>query len=233
MPRGTQFGELVARFREEAGHANNYALGQNVQDPIKTKLRRIYRRLHADFNWPHLVVERDETLQAGERYYSFPSDLSFDRLTDVWVRENGRDLWYDLRYGIGLPSLNAIHSDSGEREDFPCAWELHENEQYEVWPIPETSGHTLRFRGLSRPKALTNDEDTVDLDDDLIVMYAVGEQLARERSSDAELVLQQARSHYMRLRANSQKTGPIDRRVNQDRRPRVGGIDIKYAERRD
>jgi len=229
MPRGTQFGQLVDQFREEAGHAVSRALGQNELPGIKAILRRTYRRLHSDFEWPHLRVYRDKTLAAGEQYYALPADLLSDRIAQAWVREQGTDWWYDLIYGIGLDAYNTVHSFRDEREDFPCRWQVWEEEQFEVWPVPATSDHTVRFYGVRAPKPLTDENETVDLDDDLIVLYAVAEMLARERSSDAELKLQQARQHYMRLRSNSQHTEPFTMKVSHDRRGGRSRIDLTDA----
>lgn len=233
MPRGTQLGQLITMFREEAGHSPNPAHGKAKLPQIKAMLRRIYRRLHADYHWPHLRIQREITLQAGQQYYAFPADLDFERIVEVVVRENGRDIWYPLHYGIDYLSYNVVHSSQGEREDFPHQWEIFENDQMEVWPIPETTGHTVRFEGYSRPKALVEESETVDLDDDLIVLYAVGESMARDKSADAELKLQQARQHYMALRGNSTKKRTVNMRVADDREPSFPGINIRYAERRE
>ncbi len=232
MPRGTQFDQLITQFREESGQAVSRRQGQNTLPGIQAALRRTYRRLHADFDWPHLRVKREKTLQAGEQFYAFPSDLSFDRMEETWVRENGRDIWYPLNYGIDIHHYNTVHSHLGEREDFPHAWELAENETFEVWPIPEANGDVIRFTGFTRPKPLTSGNDIVDLDDDLIVLYAVAEHLARQKSADAEMKLQQARQHYMRLRGNSQLDEPFSMKASQDRQPDTTSIDIRYAERR-
>ncbi len=233
MPRGTQFDQLITQFREEAGQAVSRRQGQNALPGVQSMLRRIYRRLHADFDWPHLRVVREKTLQAGEQFYAFPLDLAYDRLEEVWVRETGRDIWYPLRYGIDIHHYNTVHSHKGERDDYPHAWELAEDETFEVWPIPVNNGDVVRFTGFTRPKSLAQGSDIVDLDDDLIVLYAVAEHLARQRSADAELKLQQARQHYMRLRGNSQQDEPFSMRVSQDRRAPQQSIDIRYAERRD
>lgn len=233
MPRGTQFGELVTMFREEAGEAVSQRFGQNALPSTKAVLRRTYRRLHADFNWPHLRIQRDEALYAGQQYYTLPIDLDQTNVWDVWVRQVGNTVWYDMTYGIGIPHYNTVPSSQGERQDFPYAWQYYEDGQFEVWPIPKSDGHTLRFYGKKRAKKLVNDSDIVDLDDDLIVLYAAAEQLARDGAADAELKLQQARQHYMRLRANSQKDEGFDMKVSQDRRPNRRGIDIRFAELRD
>src|SRR5690554_6757484 len=209
MPRGTQLGQLITMFREEAGDAVSRRLGQNALPSTRAALRRTYRRLHADFDWPHLRIYRDKPLFAGEQFYSFPLELDSDNVEKVWVRQTGDTVWYDLTYGIDTAHYNTVASSQGQRQDFPFAWQLYEDDQFEIWPIPKSDGHTLRFYGKKRAKALVNDNEIVDLDDDLIVLYAVAEQLAREGSADAELKLQQARQHYMRLRGNSQQDQPF------------------------
>lgn len=233
MARGTQFAELINMFRDQAGRANSRALGQNELPHIKSMLRRIYRRLHADFNWPHLFIERDKNLRAGERYYSFPAEFDFERVVKAEIRENGTTEWYPLRFGIGLPEINTVDSDGGEREDYPYSWDIHEDNQFEVWPIPETGGHTIRFKGYSRAKPLTAESDTVDLDDDMIVLYALAEDAMRSKSADADYKAQEARQHYMRMRGRSMKGAPVNMKASQDRAASYRGIRIDYAERRD
>ena len=234
MARGTQFGQLIDMFRDQAGHANSRALGQNELAGIKARLRRVYRFLHADFNWPHLRVQRDKVLQAGERYYDFPSDLDTSSdVTEAWIREANRDVWYPLRHGIGRAQYNTVNSDTGEREDFPVNWDEYEDDMFEVWPVPQTNGHVVRFYGTKRPKPLVQENETVDLDDEMIVLYALGEQLMKQKSAEADMIAQQARARYMRMRANSQHSPPVDMRVNSDRGSSRQGIDIRYAELRD
>lgn len=233
MPRGTQFGQVITMFREEAGLAVNRSQGQNDLPRIKAKLRRVYRRLHADFEWPHLKIEREKQLQAGERYPSFPADLDYDNIWKVWVREAGDTNWYPLRYGIGIPHYNTVASDEDEREDFPHSWQIHEGETFEIWPIPVSNGHTLKFYGRARAKPLVNENEVLDLDDDLVILFAVAEEAARQKSPEAQLLLEQARVHYMRLRGNSSHGAPVDMRANRDRGPRHSPINIQYAEVRD
>lgn len=233
MPRGTQFGQVIDMFREEAGLATSRAQGVQQLGSIKAKLRRVYRRLHADFQWPHLLIERTVTLSAGQRYYSFPAELDFDNVQNTWVQEVDEDHWYPLHYGIDTAHYNTTNSYEGEREDFPSNWKIHENGTFEIWPVPESNGHTVRFFGKARAKPLVDESEVLDLDDDLVIMFAVGEELARQKSPDAELVLQQAQVHYSRLRANTQKTAPFKMSPSQDRYSRGPGIRIEYAERRD
>lgn len=233
MPRGTQFSEIIDMFREEAGYAMSRALGQNDLPGIKAMLRRSYRRLHADFNWPHLQVDRDKEALAGQRYYTIPADIDFSRILRVRVRENGGTIWHPIEHGITLDHYNRVSSDDDQREDFPRAWQVYENDQFEVWPIPVTSGHKLRFTGISKPKPLVSESEVLDLDDDLVVMYAVAQRLARDKSPDAKARFDEARQHYMRLRANSQKSNGFNMKVSSDREPPNRGIDIRSAAIRD
>lgn len=234
MPRGTTFDQCITMFREEAGHAVSRRQGQNALPGVQAMLRRTYRRLHADFTWPHLRIEREVPLSAGQQYYAFPLDLDFDRVEDTWVRESGSNTWHRLPYGIGLGEYNTVASHAGARDDFPRRWELYEHEQFEVWPIPAENADAVRFYGISKPKALTSGNDTLDLDDDLVVLYAVAEQLARQKSADAEMKLQQAQQHYNRLRANTMQDVPISMAGRpRDRQPAFQGINIRHAERYD
>jgi len=228
MPRGTQFAEVINAFREETGRASSRQLGLNELPGIMALLRRTYRRLHTDFDWPHLEIVRTKTLSAGERYYSFPADLDFDRLTErPVIVPAGTDLKVRLDYAISMENLNAVNSDEGERRDHPLRWEVYESDQFEVWPVPVSNGDVVTFRGISRAKTLTSESDTLDLDDDLVVLYAAAERLARDKSGDAEHKLKLARQLYLRLRGNTQKDANVNMMVNQDRRTPFPGIHIR------
>lgn len=236
MARGTTFGEVITMFREETGRATSSALGQNEIGAIKGKLRRTYRWLHADFNWPHLMIRRDKTVSAGERYFTLPADLDIERVTPrVEVKDEADGQWYPLEYGIDAANYNFTDSDLDERDDWPARWQIYENDQIEIWPIPATE-HTLRFHGFSRPKPLVNENEVLDLDDDLVVLYAVQRQLLRDKSADAQDYAQMARALYLKLKGRGIKSAPINMASSDDRnqgRDRYPGIQIPYAERYD
>lgn len=236
MPRGQTLDSLVTAFREETGRANSSALGQNELDAIKGRLRRTYRWLHEDFDWPHLRIREDKTLNAGDRYIALPTDLDIERtLPVVECKRPGDTDWYPLAYGIDRRHFNFTDSDADEREDYPSFWQIYENDQIEIWPIPNINGITLRFHGFSRPKTLVNGSDICDLDDDLVVMYASAQQLKRDKSPDAEDVAQRARAKYLKLRGRMTKSRDISMSRAPDRynRDRFRGPDIDFAERYD
>jgi len=144
--------------------------------------------------------------------------------------EQGHTYWRNLDYGIGIEQYNIVASDEDAREDFPYFWDQYEDNQFEVWPIPASNGHTMRFEGISKPQPLIAENEIVDLDDDLIVLYAAAEQLARDGARDAEIKLALAKQHYNRLKGNSQNdSGNISMRAGTDRGPIYTGIQIPYA----
>lgn len=213
MARGLTLGEVVTLVREESGQSTNAAFGQATAETIRAMIRRTYRRLHADWNWPHLRITRDETLSAGSRYYSFDADMDPDRMTGVWTKEFGTDVWLPVAYGINPEFYNILDPAEDEREDPVRAWDFYEGGQYEVWPVPQTAS-TLRFIGLSKPKTLAADSDKIDLDGDMIALYVAAEILARQKAADAQAKLEQAAALYHRLKANGQKAEvfPIQRK---------------------
>lgn len=235
MPRGQTLASLLTDLREETGRANSSSLGQNELAALKARIRRTYRWLHQDYEWPHLKIRRDKTLNAGDRYIALPADLDIERVQPtVECKRPGDTDWYPLGYGIDRRHFNFTDSDANEREDYPSAWQIYENDQIEIWPIPSINGITLRFHGFSRPKTLVNDADTCDLDSDLVVLYAAARQLKRDKSPDADDVAQQARVHYQKMKGRLSKSPDINMAKAPDRHRRVfHGPNIDFAERYD
>lgn len=217
MAVGTTLGELLAMVREEAGLSASASTGRNVVESLKRGIRRNYRRLHAAHDWPHLRVRRSEALKHGERYYSFPADLDFNRVEAVELLPVDGGRWRALCYGIDAALYNRINSDRGATGDYPRHWQVYENRQYEVWPVPSHDGDRLRLTGIAEPAALTADAERMDLDDDMVVLYTAAEWLARQKSPDAEIKLQQAADFYNTLRANQGKWGAIAHEAARDR----------------
>lgn len=227
MARNTTLGQLVTMFRDEAGHASSAALGQNALSAIHQILRRTQRRLWTEWTWPHLMVERDESLQAGERYYSFP-DLDPDRIQTVVVREDTASMWVPVAYGIELCDRNEFDAEKGDRSDPVRKWQYSEDGQYEVWPTPDSNRGVLRFSGMRQLRPLVADSDRADLDDDLIVLYAAGQWLKKQKDPSAPDVIAQAEAHFRRLKGNSQRASVF--RI-QDTQPGYTGITIPRGPR--
>ena len=231
MARGKTFGQVVAATRAEAGQSANTAVGRNTHDQVEQTVRRVYERLHGDFHWPHLAIERDVTVEAGQRYYSFPDDLDPDRVGDAWVLEHEGAHWRPVSYGIGPEHWNSHNPERDERADPVRAWQRHNpgsgnKLMVEVWPLPDSSGGLLRLQGMPFPRSLTSDEDFVDLDDQAIALQAAGEILARHNSADSEIKLQQAQSRVDMIRSHQHASNPVFS-MNPRRRTRPGGIQVR------
>jgi hypothetical protein len=204
MARGTTLNELVTMVREEAGHSTNAALGLNTLPSLKRMIRRQQEVLWLEHEWPHMRVERDVAIAAGQRYYNFPADLSLNhRIDEVSVRYEGE--WRCVQPGITLGHYNAVDPLEDERQDPVQLWELYEGNQIEVWPLPETSGSTLRLRGIRNLNPLVDDAHTADLDDVLIVMFVAAEIAAKQNQENARPKLQIAQRHLQRLKGENSK----------------------------
>jgi len=222
MARGTSLQNLVTMVREEAGHSTNAALGQNTVEGLKQKIARQQEILWTDHEWQHLRVEREIVLQAGERYYNFPADLSMNHRIDQ-VSVYFEDQWRPVEHEITLAHYNSVNPETDRRDPVLC-WELYEGEQVEFWPVPETGGARVLMRGTRNLKPLIADSDTADLDDQLIVLFVAAELLAKQKSDDARAKLSMAQRLFEKLKANNSKNrrfkmgGCVDR--NPDNRPR-------------
>lgn len=204
MARGTTLGQLVTMLREECGHATSAALGQNTLPRMKRVLQRTQEFLWGDHQWPHLRAYREELLQAGQRYYTFPPDLAFDRIENVHVRWD--DTWRPVCYGIELDNYNAQDPELDDRDDPVLRWQVYEDGQFEVWPLPATNGIRLRFEGIRKLAPLIDDADRADLDDNLLVLFAAAEILSKQKGGDAQAKVQMAGRLYAQLKGQQSKS---------------------------
>ena len=204
MARGKQLQELVAQLRAETGRNQNVAVGVSELDNLKEQIARVQEVLYDEYEWPFLRVERSITLNAGQRYYDFPSDLNYDRLMTIKLNRNG--IYTDLERGITFDDLSIYDSNNNERASPALKWDVRNTgakEQLEVWPIPNETG-SIHFLGTKSLSTLIADDDRADLDDRLIVLFAASEMLARQKSPDAQNKLNLANSRLLKLRGNSQ-----------------------------
>lgn len=206
MARRVTLEKLLDDFRAEARMSLNPA--HNAQDrlPQIKLLQRTQERLWEDFDWPHLIVERQIAVQAGQRYYDTPPDIRVDRVLKISIFTDGA--WRELCPGIGDEQYSAWNSDLDERNWPPRRWKIHEDEDIELWPIADVNADDdtregyLKFIGVRNLNPLVADSDRCDLDAQLLVLYAAAERLAATGGKDAPLKLEQANARYARLRGN-------------------------------
>lgn len=209
MARGTSLGQLIDDLRAEVGHSLQPNLGKATRDVLVNQIQRVQRRLWEDYSWPFLRVQRDLTISAGQRYYDLPSDITFERIERVEFKHG--DVWDRLEYGIGADQYNQHDSDNGVRSSPIRRFDTYENDQIEVWPIPANNSKAdgsgkVRIHGIRNLSTFVSESDTADLDDQLIILYAASEILARQKQPDAQNKLAQAQAHYGRLKARLSKT---------------------------
>ena len=230
MARNTTLQEIVRMVREEAGHSVNAALGQNMVEAIKHKIRRQQDVLWEEHPWPHLEVERDLTLASGQQHYNFPADLSpSHRVEQVTVRH--ADEWRQVDYGITPAHYNSVDPMDNERRDPVLCWELYEGEQIEVWPLPDVGGDILRLRGTRRLRPLIGDSDRADLDDRMLSLFVAAELTAQQKHPNAAALLSQAQRLLDKLKGNAPRQRVFTRGSNCNIRVAPGRPRPLYGKR--
>lgn len=206
MARHTTLVKLLDKLRVAARLSLNPAHNAQNRSAQVAQLQAEQERLWADFDWPHLRVERMVQVQAGQRYYDTPEDIAVDRIERIEIFRDGG--WYKMEAGIDGCEYSAHNSDLDERSWPPRRWKIHEDEDIEIWPIPDTNGDattldgTLKFIGIRNLNPLVDDSDRADLDDEMLVGYVAAGILAASGAKDARLKLDAANARYARLRGN-------------------------------
>lgn len=204
MARRKTLLKLLNDLRHEARLSQNPAHNAQVRDSQVASLQRTQEWLWQDFDWPHLKVERQIEIAAGQRYYAIPSDLDLERLDRVDLFENS--FWRPLSVGVTGQHYSTFNSDLDERSWPPRSWRIYDDTDIEIWPIPDQNAVTatregyLKFTGTRLLRPLVDDGDVADLDDRLIVLYTAAEMLAAAGAKDAQLKLSQANKLNAKLR---------------------------------
>jgi hypothetical protein len=203
MALGTNLATLLGMLRAEARLTQSVAAGLNADQTHRVLLARHQDDLWTNFDWKHLLVDRDVVMQSGVRLYAFPADLSYDRTHRAQVKWGYQ--WRDLTDGVDESHYNQIDPDLGATQDPPMAWDLREGNVLEVWPTPATDGTVLRLTGTLALPPLVADSDTAILDDRLIVLLAAAEILAVQKAPDAQAKQTAAQRRLLALRGNASK----------------------------
>ncbi len=203
MAVGVTLGQMLDDFRVEARLSTVPAQQSGAHDAHVRLLVRTQRRLWEDHDWKHLEAKRQINLVAGQRYYEPPIDVEFDRIQKVQARYNGD--WCDMEFGIKAEHLASTDSDLGERSSPAVAWDVYEDGQFEIWPVPDANADettlegTIRVTGTKSLAPFVAEEDVCSLDADMIVMFAAAEHLLARGAKDAQAKLQQAAAIERRL----------------------------------
>lgn len=206
--RDTTLVRLLDLYRHECRLSINPAHNAQARDAQVNHIQRVQEWLWDDFNWPFLRVERFIELQADQRFYDLPDDLHLERLTKVEVQYD--TLYLPLCAGIDAAHYSTYDSDKGETQWPPQRWRISEDEQFEIWPIPnsnydpDTKDGRVKLTGIRKLAKLVDDSDRADLDDRLITLYCAAEVLASRGEKDANFKLEQFKTRYATLRGQQQ-----------------------------
>ena len=108
MARGTTLLEMVRQLRLETGRSGTAAASTDSEAKLKEALWRNLEFYYDDYDWPHMHVQRSITLANNQRFYTFPTTLVFETVTDLWVKNDGR--YIPLTRGIGFGNYNTVDS---------------------------------------------------------------------------------------------------------------------------
>lgn len=225
MARGKTLEWILNGVRAEARLSLAPAANIQVRDPHVLLIQREQERLWEDFNWPHLRVYETIPLQAGQYRYSLPDNLTMDRVEQIEVNDGGR--WNSLRPEITDYDFSNYETSLDQRSWPAQAWRANDEDEIEIWPIPEQNANSttlegnLRVTGIRNLRTFVAEGDVADLDGRLIVLYVAAGILAASGAEDARLKMEAANKLYTKLKGKQTKTssfnlfGTTTRRVSR------------------
>jgi hypothetical protein len=224
---GTQFLVLVTMLRAELGRADSIAVGVDDTARLKHHINRAYANRVERHNWPHLRRTFDPVpLNAGQRYYSFPSGLNFDRIEKAWTWWNATPV--PIKKGITVDQYAVYDSTDDVRSSPVQRWDVRSigsATQFEVWPLPADNYQRITFMGVRSVAKLVNDSDLCVLDDYLIVLDAAA---AIEKDPQKRSVkLLEAKERYEIVSANAQSAEePVSLNMGEPPADSLKGVQV-------
>jgi len=208
-------------------------------DEINQLIANTQSELAACYDFPFLKGRWDSILTPSKRFQVFPTALSpqggsaqanavIDQERPLAMMIKWNMIWKEVQYGIAeYPELNFRDSDRGQVLDPIQRWQLSDETQYEVWPLPASQSQ-VRFIGRRclNPLSYTNvlggengqqiggeggevvgqekkigwnEQATLDLDDLLITYFVASHLLAREEKIVAKAMEQRAQRRLVAL----------------------------------
>jgi hypothetical protein len=202
--RTQQLSLMVKNLRSEAGHALSVAQGVNQYETLKYLLARTQEELWTAFVWPDLVVRANVTMTAGQYLYPFPVSpvaMTYDMVRETWTSQPTSTNWDPLVYGIDENHI-APNGTNTARSDPVQAWDVEGPDSFRVWPTPDTTGGSVRFKGMQQLAPFTSDSDLSTLDATTIILFCAADLLGRAKADDAPIKMQKAQRHLVKVLGN-------------------------------
>lgn len=233
---------LVEEVQYELSQSASPAVGVNFREHIKNRIRRVYRWLWNDYNWPHLEEWFEKPLQAGQRYYDFPDGISLETINSVWRIWSGTR--ERIERGIDPSHYGFRDSDADSRADPVLRW-APKGAQFEVWPMPASDVCAIQFVAKRPFVQMVEDDSLCLLDTDLVVLFSAGHLIAKFNEKESNRILLRAERTYSKLKSRQRRTAKVVNLAGicepKDDRPRfmvgvatggaanVGSTDAEFA----
>lgn len=202
MIAGSTLNQLIESVQLEIGHSTVAGVGANFRDHISATIRKEYRRLHADFDWPHLLNWSAVTaVSAGAMLVTPPAGIELAQIVAIYHKLPNQT-WSLVLRDLDLLDYNEVDSDADARRDPIEKWRVAAA-QIEVWPRPTTAG-SLRYVYKSKALTLATGTDTCDIDEDTVALFAAASLLFKAGKDNAGPVFQRARNRYDSMRQRLQ-----------------------------
>jgi hypothetical protein len=200
MATGVALSKLVKDLRAECRHSLSVAQGQATEETLRYYINRVQQELYVGYEWPALKLNRTVNLFNTQRYYDYPTDIPFERVTQVWAHTKNSTDWRLLPKGITPADFMVYDSNAGICAFPPQKWEHHvDTNQIELWPIPSTDTGELWVYGLKPCPDMLKAEDVCTLDGTLIVLFAAVEIIQSTDEAASQLKMQKAQRHLQRI----------------------------------
>jgi hypothetical protein len=204
--RGATLGQLRSMLRAEVADAMDAGASSANNRLYDAVLANKQQWLAGDYAWPWRKREWDVALAPGVRRYTWPEECSLEY--PVLLQQKWSNRWTEpIPHGIDARLFNGLDPELDQRCDPISRWDWYTPAdaaphvmQLEVWPLPSTAG-TLRITGQKDLAPLTGDDNTAELDDLLIVLFAAAEILTQRKQANAQAKLAQASARLNKLRA--------------------------------
>ena len=208
MPLGVPLSELRRELRAETGTSLNPNQGTAAQATLDLILARQQHELWDAYNWQHLRIGVDLPVAQGQGLYSFPPEMAFEQILEIFIATSPDAQWKRLGYGIkpweirqtgpywGTPTRwrNVISVDTTGAT--PITDPIG---KFEIVPVPASDTMALRLSGLAPLNPLIADTDKCMIDSRAIVLFAASEILAVQKSEGAPMKLTKAQNYLRRI----------------------------------
>jgi len=213
MANGTSLVNLRNMLLAEVGDFGTPNTTRTTE--LNTLLSNKQKWLASEYSWPFLEQFYDVAVGAGTQYVPMPTVtdsglnevLALDITRPFKVEVFWNNVYDDMEYGIGADQYNWMNFALGQATDPIQRWRFRSNvneptapNTFEVWPVPVTP-QTVRFTGQRTMLTLSQDTDTADLDDMLLVYFTAAEILKRKKQMDADNKYKLAMQRLEKLRS--------------------------------